>query len=156
MKKSIEILFICAFTILLISTTSAQETQVDTHVSVSNQIEFKGSSDTREIQIGITEDGCKFTLGLTGEIKKGSIIVDIFDHNKKKQGSFSTGIPVENKLFEKDKKENTTNYQERVSGNIMQKNASKGTWTIKINPQNAHGRLYISHTQTNSIVKTKQ
>jgi hypothetical protein len=156
--KTVKFLFAVTFLAILSPSVNAQmakttgvKTQEHTMFSTSNSIELNGSSDEREIQVEVSEEGCNFSLDLNAEIKKGSIKIEIYDPKGKKRGSFSSGTIKENKIVEISKEEQSkmSSYQEQLNGRIMEQNASSGLWIIKIMPKNTHGRLMF-RTQQNS------
>ncbi len=155
--KTVKLFFGSIFFFLFALNVNAQttakntgvKTQESTMISTSNSIELKGSSDIREIQVEVTEDGCDFNMDVSGEIRKGSIKVEIIDPKGKKRGIFSTGTITENKPNNTEK----SNYEERVNGRIMQNNASSGIWIVKIIPINAFGIVNFRNQQSSNTNK---
>lgn len=80
--------------------TTGVKTQEHTIFGTSNSIELSESSDEREIQVEVSEEGCNFSLDFYAEIRKGSIKIEIYDPKGKKRGSFSSGTIKENKIVE--------------------------------------------------------
>ncbi|QIA06805.1 hypothetical protein [Draconibacterium halophilum] len=55
------------------------EAQELTLVRTNNSIRLNGSSETRELQVEVTEEGCYFNLDIDANVEKGSIKIEIYD-----------------------------------------------------------------------------
>ena len=59
--------------------TTGVKNQRNSMVSTSNSIELMGSSDIREIEIEVAEEGAGLSIDIYGEIQKGSMKIKIYE-----------------------------------------------------------------------------
>jgi nitrogen fixation protein FixH len=150
MKKSIKtILGILLFVVIGTSVVNAQESTSATDFAVERKIKFSGDSEIKEIKIEVKDERSSFNLKIKSSMQSGELKVEIFDHEGKKQGSFSVGCQLDKKIIETDKKTKPDNFNESVNGYIMKsvQNPVPGIWVIKIYPQNAVGDLSMDFIQ---------
>jgi nitrogen fixation protein FixH len=150
MKNLIKtILGILLFVVIGASVINAQESSAITNFAVERRLNFYGDSETKEIKIEVKDERSSFDLKILSSVQSGELKVEIFDHEGKKQGSFSVGCQLDKKIIETDKKTKADNFIESVNGNIRKsvQNPVPGIWVIKIYPQNAVGNLRMDFIQ---------
>lgn len=130
-----------------------------TLVRTNNSIRLNGSSETRELQVEVAEEGCYFNLDIDANVEKGSIKIEIYDPRGRKKGVFSTGTTKDKEtsvtLKTEDKGAQKKECTERVSGEIMQQNALSGVWTIKIIPNHTFGVVTFRNQQSSNTQNEK-
>ena len=99
-------------------------------------VNLKGESKTEEIVVRVKKKIPVMFLIINGVVKSGNIIVEIFDPNGMKQGSFS---------IENDDKNNGEVVNSSMNKSL--KAPIKGKWKVKINSVNAHGNINITSMQ---------
>lgn len=85
-------------------------------------------------------------IELNGSSEPSDMKIKIYDEKGKKQGSFSTGGLAENKVVKSDpnlKKETV----KKVNGVVVKENASIGTWTVRVIPNNDTGEFALDYSQ---------
>lgn len=141
MKKSIKTILGILFFVVIGTSVYSQEM-----FSVQSKIELNGSSEPSDMKIEVTMDNCHFDLNVRCVITQGELKIEIYDEKGKKQGSFSTGGLAENKVVKSDpnlKKETV----KKVNGVVVKENASIGTWTVRVIPNNATGEFALDYRQ---------
>lgn len=141
MKKSIKTILGILFFVVIGTSVYSQEM-----FSVQSKIELNGSSEPSDMKIEVTMDNCHFDLNVRCVITQGELKIEIYDEKGKKQGSFSTGGLTENKVVKSDpnlKKETV----KKVNGVVVKENASIGTWTVRVIPNNATGEFALDYRQ---------
>lgn len=141
MKKSIKTILGILFFVVIGTSVYSQDV-----FSVQSKIELNGSSEPSDMKIEVTSDKCHFDINVRCVITQGELKIEIYDEKGKKQGSFSTGGLTENKVVKSDsnlKKETV----KKVNGVVVKENASIGTWTVRVIPNNATGEFALDYRQ---------
>lgn len=143
MKKSFKtILGILLFVVIGTSVYSQEETMF----SLQSKIELNGTSEPSDMKIEVTMDKCYFDLNVRCILTEGELKIEIYDEKGKKQSSFSTGGLVENKIV-KPEPNLMKESEKKVNGRLVKENASIGTWTVRIIPNNATGEFTLDYRQ---------
>jgi hypothetical protein len=127
-------------TVLLSITTFAQTqnnetaTKQATEFKFQRNIQLEDCKENEEIIISIAKNTKEFKLMINTSVSEGKVIVEIYDSNKKKQGTFSVG--------------NQLNIQnsEIATGTINKAilEPQEGDWKVKIISTRAKGIITIN------------
>jgi len=99
-------------------------------------VNLQGESKPKEVIVKVEKEIPVMFLTINGGIKSGSVSVEIYDPNGKKQGSFT---------IENDADENS----EVTNGSINRsfKAPMKGKWKVRVDSNKAYGNVFITSIQ---------
>lgn len=143
-SKRQNLLLIISIFILGINAIVAQHKNLNT----KKDVEIIKTSTDKEVLLDVLDNKKIMMLNLSCNVHSGSITIEVYNPNGKKEEKFSVIMNKTN-----DKKErviNTNNVLSKVTSGMIDKvfhNPLSGIWKIKIIPKNAKGHISISMNQ---------
>lgn len=140
MKKIIIATQLTLLLLLINSPIKAQEYEVqviepksNTEFKFEREIQLEEHTKIETISFNVSEQTAHLKLNVRSIINSGKLIIEIYDSNDKKQGTFSVGNQLNSKL------------KELAKGNITKslKEPEVGVWKIKLIPTNATGQVRV-------------
>jgi hypothetical protein len=142
--RNAPVLLLCSF-LLLSATAFGQQNQNsntnrnsnsngdDTRVEVEQMLELENDSREDEVVLSIPENTREMQIKVYGQISNGRLVVELYDPNGKKEGTFSLstkGKPGKNA---------------QATGNLTKslRDPEAGDWIVKILPANVTGDIGI-------------